>query len=297
MKWLVLTALVACSKGHHGKDECRAEADAVGALLVEAAKEVPSFYEPPADVKLVVRSDLLRRRDLKPGPVITITPSELRVAELWLGHKQLRARTLRTLDELGVALREVRAIAPAESASDPARIFFAIEPTTPWERVVASVDAARAAGFTAPGFVFEQPSALTPPPRSGIDAKLDALMSEEPATRAAKLAELTEEVVGPCDSLARSFRALARPVEEGVDKGMVIAMDIAPSLVACDCHVNIPELRAVMFRILHVERPVRIVTFDPAKTAERISFPPTTTWADASKRLAPVIENATLTTD
>src|SRR5688500_6858679 len=110
MRWFVIIALVACGKGK-SKDECRAEADAVGTLLVEAAKEVPSFYEPPDDVKLVARTDLPARRDLRTGPVVTVTPTELRVADVYLGGRDsLRAQTLSDVVELAGPLGEARAL-------------------------------------------------------------------------------------------------------------------------------------------------------------------------------------------
>ena len=300
MRWLVIIALVACGKGK-SKDECRAEADAVGKLLVEAAKEVPSFYEPPDDVKLVVRTDLPTRRDLRTGPVVTITPSELRIAEIYLpGDRSPRprpAQTLREVAELDAVLRELRAQIGTEELSrwhpDPKRIYFAIEPTTPGQRIVAVVDAAKAQGFTAPAFIFEQPSTLTPPPRSGIDPKLDALLAtEDPANRATELAKLTQEIIKKCEPLNKSFGSVASV--EGQDKGMMLAQDVGPALVACNCNINIPDLRSVMFRILHVKRPLRILTFEADAIADRMSFPPATTWAEASKRFTPGIKNATL---
>ncbi|HEY5925140.1 MAG TPA: hypothetical protein VIV11_25835, partial [Kofleriaceae bacterium] len=110
--------------------------------------------------------------------------------------------------------------------------------------------------------------------------------------RATELAQLTSHVIRACESLKKEFGSVAS--EEGVDKGMVLASAIPEALIECKCQVNIPELRSVMFRILHVPRPARVVRFDPAAPKQVIELPRNATWAEASKRFTPTLGNAEL---
>jgi hypothetical protein len=291
---LVVVVLAACGKS---KDECRVEARAAGDLLVAAARELPMWFEPPDDLPLVTRTDLPARRDLRSGAVVIVTPTQLQIPERWGSSGKLAAQTVTDpaalVDALRVEQEELQAAAERypRGAPDTRRVYLMIDPTVPWERVVAVVGAANTAGLSAPAFVFEQPSTITPPPRAGIDAKLDAIMKGDPAERATQAAKLMSDVVKDCAPLVKSFGAVAG--DDGGDKGMSLARDITAALVACNCEVNIPDLRSAMFRILHVKRPLRVITFDPDALPARITLPPTTTWAEASKRLTLVVKNAT----
>lgn len=287
---LLVAALAACEGGAKSEGECRTEANAVGDLLVAAAKETPSPFEIADGVKLVTRTDLAPKRDLDRAPVITLTPTQIKLDDqvaadfdgLALG---LRDRVAKLNDDIESGR------VPAKWIHEKRRVYFAIDPATPWERVTAAVASAAAAELTAPAFVFEQPATVKPPPRAEIDAKLDALMKEEPANRASELAQLMSKVIDHCPALHKEFGAVA---SEETDKAMTLSLAVAPALIACKCQVSIPNLRAVMFRILYVARPLRYVMFDPSAPKQTIELPRNATWAEANQRFTPTLTNAEL---
>ena len=291
MRALLLVAIAACSGGYKSTEECRTEANALGALLVEAAKEAPGFVQLADDVRVVSRTDLPVVRDLGTAPSVTLTPAVLKFAD----NPQADFETLtQRAREAFVKIEDDIASGrlPAKWVPQPRLVYVIIDPATPWERVVGALKALADGGLTAPAFVFEQPSTLKVPPRSSIDAKLDALLKSDPANRATELAQLTSHVIRSCEALRKDFGAVASV--EGEDKAMTLAMGIPDALVACKCHVNIPELRSVMFRIIHVARPVRVIRFDPDAAKQPIELPANATWAEASKRFTPTMTNAEL---
>ena len=128
-----------------------------------------------------------------------------------------------------------------------------------------------------------------------MDDKLDAILKAESGERASEVAKLASQVVRDCEPLKKEFGSVASV--EGQDKGMILASAVKPALIACKCQANIPELRSVMFRILYVPRPLRVIAFDPDASKTPIKLPKTTTWAEASKRFAPTLGNAELIAD
>lgn len=290
MKRVLAIALLAGCSGK-SQEECRTEATALGDLLVEVAKEPGSMFVIPDDLPLVKRTDLPMRTDLSTAPTVTLTPSSMKLGDV----------PERTMEELTLDLRGKYGELQADLESgklrpdwvkEPRRVYFLIDPATPWERVVAAVDAANKAGLTAPGFVFEAPQPIQPVPRSPMDDKLDAVMKAEPSERATEVAQLASKVVDRCGPLEEAFGRVAG--SEGENKAMIIARSVKPSLIGCECKADIPALRSVLFRIMYVPRPPRVITFDPDGGKQPIELPKPTTWAEASKRFTPTLKNAEL---
>lgn len=281
-------AAAACSDGK-SKDQCRAEATAVGDLLVAAAQEPAAMLVLRDEVRLVTRTDLPRRKDVSRAPVVMLAPAAMTVDDKPI------ADVAALTDQLTLSramLEEELQRYPQAEGRERRRVYFMIDPAMPWERVVAAVDAASKAGFTAPAFVFEQPPGLQPPPRSPIDDKLDAIMKADPSERATQVAQLASKLVDKCRPLADEFgRVTGDPAE---NKAMTIASAVKPALIACNCSVNIPELRSVMFRVIFVPRPLRVVMFDADGSRLPIELPRNATWAEASKRFTPTLKNAEL---
>src|SRR5439155_8613279 len=86
----------------------------------------------------------------------------------------------------GKLLQETLAAAPTSPNT-----LFVIDAAAPWGTVAAAANAAVAAGRTHVRFVFTAGAAgkTTPPPKSAIDADVDALMKVDPTQKAAKLAD------------------------------------------------------------------------------------------------------------
>jgi hypothetical protein len=309
----VVVLLAACGKSggkpvhHHLADEgsgsghvaarqlsesaCRTQATAVGDLLVAAAQEPPSWLSLPAGLQLVQRTDLAVRRDLRSAPSVVLTPDratvdDVVVADLDVLETELHAQFEKVQRDLE------RGIRPARRVPEPRLVYFAIAPDTPWQRVTGAVSAAARAGFEAPAFVFEQPQTLKPAPRAPIDDQIDAIQKLPPSDRAVQIAKLVEKLIDRCPPLQKAFGAVGVADEE--DKAMTLARAVAPSLIECRCDVDLAALRSVMFRVIYVARPLRMVAFDPAAAKEQIVFPPQTTWAKASQRFTPSLRNAAL---
>lgn len=273
------------------ESECRTEATAVGDLLVAAAQEPPSPLALPDDVQLVTRTDLPVQRDLRTAPGVVLTPSRIALddhdaADLGALETELHARYAKLQHDLDTGVLQGR------WAPDPRLVYFAIAPDTPWQRITDAVSAAARAGFEAPAFAFEQPQTLKPAPRSKIDDKLDAIQSMPPSDRAVEVAKLASKLVEECTPLQKAFGVVG--AVEGEDKAMTIARAVGPALIECKCRVDLPALRSVLFRVLYVPRPVRVLAFDPDAAKESIALPPQTTWAEASKRFTPALHHAEL---
>src|SRR5262249_3899657 len=68
---------------------------------------------------------------------------------------------------------------PGRSPPDPKLITLLFDEAATWDRVVAVVEAAIAAGFESPELAFRLPSDMRPPPRSRIDDELDRLAASD----------------------------------------------------------------------------------------------------------------------
>jgi hypothetical protein len=286
---VMVVMLAAC--GGKSADQCRQEATEVGELLVEAAKEAPALFGIADDMPLVTRTDLAVRKDLQQAPIVTLSAAQIRHGTTLLADLDALAASLRAEhDQLLADLESGRM--PRRWIEHDSRVYFAIDPQTPWERVVAAVDKATEAGLDAPAFVFAAPQPLAAPPRSPIDDKLDAIMDVDPSERAYQVAQLASKLVERCAPLEQAFSSVVSV--DGKDKGMILAQAVKPALIACECKADIPELRSVMFRILFVPRPLRVVAFDPAVHQERVKLPRATAWAEASQRFKRTLRNAKL---
>lgn len=281
---IVLVTLAGCGKG---KEECRVEAEAVGALLVSVASEPATPFEIDTDLHLIKRTDI-KPVALPRAPTLALKATAMRFEGKGVDAAGLAAGLHGTMAKIAADpyRKQHRAKEPLE------RIYVLVDEATPWSAVVSAVGIAATEGFTAPAFVFEQPQTVTPPPRTSIDDRLDQILKTESGNRATELAREMSKIIAGCRALEQAFGAVG-PVEAD-NKAMMLSRAIAPSLVECNCNVDVPALRSLMFRVIYVPRPPRVIAFDPKATAETLAFPGDTTWAEASKRFQPALKNATL---
>ncbi|MBA2541746.1 MAG: hypothetical protein H0V17_19035 [Deltaproteobacteria bacterium] len=267
MRNLVLAFLVAC--GGKNADECRLEAEALAKLLADTPHQPGVFFFPQHEVTLVARTDL-KVAPIPDAPVIAIDAD----AMFFDGNR------LDVASELEVALRAAFA---KPRTGDQARIYFQIDRRTSWTRVVDAVAAARAAGFTAPAFAFDSGIKLTPPPRNAIDDQLDEIQhGSDASNRATRLAKLASKLVESCKPLAAAYGSVS-PSNE--DKAEMVIRVIAPSLIECNCNLDMAGFRSLMWRLLAVEPTVQVISFDATTRDETLELPGATTWAEASKRI------------
>ncbi len=223
---------------------------------------------PQQDVTLVKRSDL---RDAGTGKAIVVVAN----AEKVIAQGSL----ITGGDELRDLLERRR----NGGATKDYALYLQLDRATPWSKVVELVDMAKRVGHKQLGFAFATDDKLTPPPRAPIDDRLDALRSGAPADRAVELSRLVEKLVEDCPALIREFGKVGAEADSKAD---AIIKALTPALIECKCNVDMPALRAVMWRVMAVEPNLKVLTFD-ATTGDRLALPAATTWEVASKRLSP----------
>lgn len=258
---------------------CTTEADALAASLRTAGLHGGAWAS--FDLALVPRPELTAEAP-SDTPQLELGVDGTSFDGVVLGPSELR-------DRLAAAYRrqeERRALEP--DRPDPAVITLQIDGRVPWSRVVEAWRAAHDAGMRAPVFVFAAP-APTPPPRAPIDDELDALPD---GRRAAGYGELLARELAPCPALVRAFDQLATYLGDDRPRRQVDAL--ARALVACRCAVDLPALRAVLWRVLVNPRPVTSLRFDAAAPATPLALPASMPWAEASTHFTPALRNATL---
>lgn len=256
---------------------CATEADALAASLRTA--ESGAWF--------VSEVALVDRPDLSPGAPSDVPVLELGVADTRFEGQALGPAALRERLAAVYGKRDERhALEP--DRPDPSLVGLYIDGRVDWSRVVEAWQAAHDAGMRAPVFVFAA-TPPTPPPRAPIDDELDAIPDGQ---RASGYAELLTREIATCPALVRVFDQLA--TEPGDDKPRQVIDAVGPALVACRCAVDIPGLRAVLWRVLIAPRPVTSLAFDPAAPAATLALPAGTPWSVASARFTPDLRNATL---
>lgn len=271
MRIALLLVVAACSKGISA-DECRTEAEGLSKLLMDTPHE-PGAFMPQREVTLVRRTDLKQERSIPYSPVLVIGKDVL----------VYRGRLLEGKADLQEELTTAHAKLKEYRQQDPARLHFQIDRGVPWSKVVDATDAALAAGFTLQGFAFDTGAKLTPPPRTAIDDKLDALMKRDDAgNKATELAKMISDVIEGCPALKEKFGTVA--IESTESKADVLIKGLAPGLIECKCKVDMGELRSVMWRLLAVEPGIQVLLFDAAD-GDELALPGATTWEEASKKL------------
>lgn len=256
--------VASCRRPRRDPQACRAEAHALAAMLGSFDHRPSAIAE---ELHLVVRADLPPDAPAW-GPVIAVG------ATVSVDREPVADRS--ALDQRLVALRaRLDAMAPRGGA-DPAVVVLAIDAQAPWSTVVWVADAARAAGFDHPALVFARPAApVTPPPRSSIDAELDAVAGDNKATQVARIAA---RVARSCPALIRVFGEVSAGTD---DRAQQLIDGIEPALIACNCDLDIAALRSLMFRVLFVPRPTTALAIALAADGRRIALPAATPWSTA----------------
>lgn len=286
MKVVVIAGLmVACSKAEMSHETCKREASELQATLRAADTGTQAIFV-DSGMQLVKRADLVTA-SARVAPVLevgeratTFQGSTERVGE------RLRETRTRLVDDLASGR------VPNSGVPNPALLYILVDARAHWDRVVEAWQLARDAELTAPAFVFAMPVTLTPPPRAPIDDTLDRLMTGSPADRASGLAKLVDKEVERCPALIRSFSSIAPA--DGDSKATYLIDQLGPALVECHCRVDLPNLRALFWRVIANPSPTRILAFDPAAPPAKIALPEAATWADAAARFTPDLKNAEL---
>jgi hypothetical protein len=137
------------------------------------------------------------------------------------------------------------------------------------------------AGFTHVYFTFARAEQAAPPPHTSIDDVVrnaknasDRMMALEPPRRAFEVA---------CPALKKAFGVIPQHTASWYRDTFVPGFGVA--LAACDCKVDLAELRSWMLYELTPIVQTGSLDVTLAKTAKRIALPGKTTWREASKKL------------
>lgn len=272
---LLALALVGCKS----EPACRDQASALVELLDKTPHAMSRFDA--HGITLVPRADAVAAAD-DGAPVVKIIANGL----VYRG-KLLDASEL----DVELVAEQARIAEAGRAPADPRRIYFAIDAGAPWQQVVDGVRAAALAGFDAPGFVFAAGARPSPTfPRTAIDDRLDRLEADPAgaATRATALAQMLEDMTRSCPALVRLFGTIAST--EG-DKAEHLIRGLGPALVECECNIDVPALRAVLWRMF-ATTPTRVVVLERASyevdpTRATIVLGPETPWSTAAKSIRP----------
>jgi hypothetical protein len=273
---VLAAAAFAAIAGCRSEPECRPRAEELGRFLTTMDHDMTPFT-PADDVHLVTRTDLAPI-DFRLGPVVDVVGTRVRLdGEAIADRADLASRLARAYDTAGH---------PPPPGGFPApELYIALDADAPWDTVVWIAEEASRAGVAAPRFAFARPPATPPPPRSPTDDAFDAIMKRDASDRATEAARITESVVSRCGALQEVFAQVA--TVPGEDKAATLLAAIGPALVECDCKADLPALRTAFWRVVGNPRPMSFLPVRLAQDAAPLALPPTTTWRDASQRLAP----------
>ncbi len=264
-------------------EQCRAEADAVRALF-DGVDLSPQMFEIDG-VTLAVRTDL-PPQPVRHGPVLSITPSEIRYKGRDLPLEQLRAELSSARQRLQDDIDQGRV--PRHDPPDPTLIHVHVDRGAPWSLVVEAVAVAADAGMTSPAFAFAAPQPPRRQPAGPIVRELAALRASESTSKATDLAKLTSREIASCPSMQRAMGHVASDDTE--DRAGDLVRRVPQAMIDCNCKLHVENLKTILWWLLVNEKPVRVLHTrtgtragdDPPK---RIEHSVTTTWEIASQQL------------
>jgi hypothetical protein len=275
---LLACALLGACGGKKDPAVCRREAAELGTLLSTMDHEMPSFFA--GDIELV------RRNDVPPvvrsfAPMATITATD---GALFFGDP---------LDSVGAAdrvmdeLRRLRERAAGANQTVDTEIYLVIAEDAPWQHVASALNVLQELKVRRVAFAFERPPvAVEKPPRGKLDDELDRIQSSEDASnKAVELARIVEKQVKGCPAIQEVFGAVA--ADDGTSKADTVIRGIEPSLVKCNCNVDMASFRSVMFRLLYIEKPQSSFTVTLDRAGEPIEAAPELPWREAHAQFVP----------
>lgn len=268
-------ALLGCGKA---KQDCKLEADELARLLSTMDR---SMVVAGAE-HLVVRMDLAKAAAHE-APVIAVTEKGI----VWMSALVDRAKLQPLLTEMAAKIRDdlEQGRFPKRSPPDPRRILLLFDDAAAWRDVVTVIELAQLTGFTEPELVFAR-TPPPPPPRTPIDDKLDAILSDDAGSKATQLAKLATEVIKSCPAMAKTFGTVSAS-ESASDRTEELISAIGPSLVECNCDLDMAAFRSLMLRVMGNPHPTTVLPISLVPEHAPIAFPAATPWREASKRFTP----------
>jgi hypothetical protein len=264
VKILVVLAVAAGCGGKTAKPECKASADELVQYLRGIDHDSQPFFVDD-DMHLAVRTDLPRSK-LVPAPLLSIKPAQI----------MFQGQVVADVKELEGKL--------AESPGKPS-LYLQIDGDAKWGTIAAVADAAGQGGFDHVSVVFARPRASgAPPPHSRVDDELVDIVNNPNRTgKASEIAHTMRDVAASCPSMTKLFGDIASV--EGLEKADYLLDHVGTALVDCDCNVDMPSFRSVMWRMIHNPMPVVVLPLVLARDGTAVEQPASRPWSAASGQL------------
>ena len=251
----VVTILVGC-KGGKSADECKTETEALVQTLRSADR--PLIY--PYAITLELGAD-----------GITYLAKHVELADL-AGVLANRSKMM--------SMRERSAY-----GDGPGTVVVKVKADVPWSRVVALAEALEAEGDIHPIWLVPRAHKGTPPPRTPADDELDKLLAKAPSNETAmEYAKMMSKLAEPCAPLKKAFGSVSA-VEDPNTRADILIAATGESLPECNCNVDLPALRSLMYRILDDPEPSDPRKVTLTKGGKPIALPAATPWKDAVQQL------------
>jgi len=276
----ILVAAVVLAGCGKSKSACKTEAHELATYL-RAMDHTPTLIKIRDDVYLVARPELPSLNEAAEAPVVFVraTGIEFRGEHPSLEELEAKLAAVAAKTQDDIAAGKV----PRRFVWDH-RIYVAIDRDAPWSTVVGVAAAAGKTGYVKWMALFAKPSPVAAPPRSAISDKLDKLLADDDGgNKATELARMTSEIIKSCKPLGKAFGSVSS--DEG-DKAAELIEAIEPSLVDCNCDVDVPSLRSVFFGIAGNLHPIGTVTVTLSTSATPLAFPAATPWRDVAPKLS-----------
>jgi hypothetical protein len=231
-------------------------------------------------VELAMRPDIRGSRWAE-APAVTVLPGKI-----IYNRDGQTAVTLEQLGERLAADRAKRAALPPQRGGNDLLangLYLIVDARVPWSDVVAVVARAGSTGYSTIRFVFGQPSPVAPPPRAPIDDRLDAIQHGDPSRWTTDLATEMRNVVASCKPLTRAFGSVTY---EADDKALALIDATAPAVLECDCNIDIPAFRSLMWRFVGNAHPTVFAEVSLSPSAQPVVHPASMPWSEAARDIA-----------
>lgn len=178
------------------------------------------------------------------APVVTVKPAEVGIdGTLLLDPSKAKPA------DLG------KQVAAAITAKQGAEVVYVIDSKVPWAQVAALLSAAQVGKHARVQLVFAAGGtpAADPPPKSAVDAELDALAHPDPAKPAATLTAGTDATHAIATKVFADCAAVTQKLFPAIDKlgpgefDVAVAVGMPEEIQNCGCRVDFPSVQRLMW--------------------------------------------------
>lgn len=161
-------------------------------------------------------------------------------------------------------------------------VVLAIDASVPWSEVSKVAGLAARAGFAHAYFMFALTEQAVPPPRTSVDDAVAKATTVDDRVRT--LQPVRRGLEAACPALAKAIEVIPRHTADWYRNTYVPGFGAA--LVACDCKVDLAQLRSWSFYALTPVVQTGSLEVELARTARPLVLSRNTPWREASKKLA-----------